>query len=94
MNTRIGILQSFLPKYHQFLKWNEFTIKPDKNSPKLTLCSENDEAYAEDTAQRSPVVRTKYGHVQGRLATMDNKLKPVFVFKGLPYATPPVGSNR
>lgn len=49
----------------------------------------------EDTLQRSPVVRTKYGHVQGRLVNFeDAKLEPVFVFKGLPYATPPVGSNR
>ena len=60
----------------------------------LTIIQAIEDEYTEDTLPRSPVVRTKYGHVQGRLAVMDNKLKPVFIFKGLPYATPPVGSNR
>ena len=48
---------------------------------------------------RSPVIRTKYGQVQGRVFTLDGdtgnrRLQPVHVFKGIPYATPPVGSNR
>ena len=51
----------------------------------------------EDKLPRSPVVRTKYGQVQGRLVNLganSNGLGPVYAFKGLPYATPPVGSNR
>ena len=44
---------------------------------------------------RSPVIQTKYGQVQGRILTFTGtRLQPVAVFKGIPYATPPVGSNR
>ena len=44
---------------------------------------------------RSPVIKTKYGQVQGRILTFKGtRLQPVAVFKGIPYATPPVGSNR
>ena len=44
---------------------------------------------------RSPVIQTKYGQVQGRVLTFPGtRLQPVGVFKGIPYATPPVGSNR
>ena len=48
----------------------------------------------EDHQPRSPGVHTKYGQVQGRLAKIDGAWRPVYVFKGIPYATPPVGSNR
>lgn len=59
---------------------------------KAFAISENSET---DSLPRSPVVRTKYGHVQGRLAAdFPPKLEPVFLFRGIPYATPPVGSNR
>ena len=44
---------------------------------------------------RSPVIQTKYGQVQGRILTFKGtRLQPVAAFKGIPYATPPVGSNR
>ncbi|XP_054282798.1 neuroligin-2-like isoform X2 [Macrosteles quadrilineatus] len=40
-------------------------------------------------------VRTKYGDVSGVIVTPDNRyLDAVEVFKGIPYATPPVGSLR
>ena len=49
-----------------------------------------------DRLPRTPVIHTKYGHVQGRVITHEGipGLQPVHVFKGIPYATPPVGSNR
>lgn len=40
-------------------------------------------------------VRTKYGDVSGVIVTPDNRyLDAVEVFKGVPYASPPVGSLR
>lgn len=49
--------------------------------------------------QRAPLtsrtVRTKYGDVSGIIVSPDSKhLEPVEVFKGIPYASPPVGSLR
>ncbi|XP_066959144.1 neuroligin-4, X-linked-like isoform X1 [Macrobrachium rosenbergii] len=45
---------------------------------------------------RSPrVVATKYGKLRGSIRPLPNKhLRPVEVFLGVPYATPPTGSNR
>lgn len=42
------------------------------------------------------IVETRYGKVQGMIYPMDHTkhLKPVEVFLGLPYATPPIRSNR
>ena len=42
------------------------------------------------------IVQTRYGKLQGLVLPMENQrhLKPVEVFLGIPYATPPVGSNR
>ncbi|GBP90516.1 Neuroligin 4-like [Eumeta japonica] len=44
----------------------------------------------------SRIVQTKYGKLQGIVLGMDEHryLRPVEVFLGVPYATPPVGSNR
>ncbi|CAI6362289.1 unnamed protein product [Macrosiphum euphorbiae] len=43
----------------------------------------------------SRVVRTKYGDVSGVIVTPDNRrLDAVEVFRGVPYASPPVGSLR
>ncbi|XP_022919101.2 neuroligin-4, Y-linked isoform X1 [Onthophagus taurus] len=55
--------------------------------------------YAETPEERvslnSRVVRTKYGDVSGVIVTLDSKhLEPVEVFRGIPYASPPVGSLR
>lgn len=49
--------------------------------------------------QRAPLtsrtVRTKYGDVSGVIVTLDSKhLQPVEVFRGIPYASPPLGSLR
>ncbi|XP_013181474.1 PREDICTED: neuroligin-4, Y-linked-like [Papilio xuthus] len=44
----------------------------------------------------SKIVQTKYGKLQGIILAMDEHryLSPLEVFLGVPYATPPVGSNR
>lgn len=44
----------------------------------------------------SRIVQTKYGKLQGIVLAMDEHryLSPLEVFLGVPYATPPVGSNR
>jgi len=42
------------------------------------------------------IVQTRYGKLQGLVLPMENQrhLKPVEVFLGIPYTSPPVGSNR
>ncbi|KAG8271304.1 hypothetical protein J6590_066224 [Homalodisca vitripennis] len=40
------------------------------------------------------IVHTKYGRLQGFLRPLPPPLKPLEVFLGVPYATPPVGVNR
>lgn len=43
----------------------------------------------------SRTVRTKYGDVSGVIVSLDSRhLEPVEVFRGVPYASPPVGSLR
>lgn len=43
----------------------------------------------------SRTVRTKYGDVSGVIVQLDSKhLEPVEVFRGIPYASPPLGSLR
>lgn len=43
----------------------------------------------------SRTVRTKYGDVSGVIVTLDSRhLEPVEVFRGIPYASPPMGSLR
>ncbi|CAG4989631.1 unnamed protein product [Colias eurytheme] len=43
----------------------------------------------------SRVVRTKYGDIRGFIVTPESRfLEPVEVFRGVPYASPPVGSLR
>ncbi|CAK1600376.1 unnamed protein product [Parnassius mnemosyne] len=44
----------------------------------------------------SKIIQTKYGKLQGIVLAMDEHryLSPLEVFLGVPYATPPVGSNR
>ncbi|KAK9869516.1 hypothetical protein WA026_003269 [Henosepilachna vigintioctopunctata] len=43
----------------------------------------------------SRTVRTKYGDVSGVIVTLDSKyLEPVEVFRGIPYASPPLGRLR
>lgn len=42
------------------------------------------------------IVHTRFGRLQGVVRPMnpDKNLKPVEAFLGVPYATPPVSSNR
>lgn len=42
------------------------------------------------------IVQTRYGRIQGLIMPMDQHrfLKPLEVFLGVPYATPPIRSNR
>ncbi|KAI4493263.1 hypothetical protein M0802_009551 [Mischocyttarus mexicanus] len=42
------------------------------------------------------IVQTRYGDVRGLIRSFENAkfLKPIDVYLGIPYATPPVGSNR
>ncbi|XP_049887755.1 neuroligin-4, Y-linked isoform X2 [Pectinophora gossypiella] len=43
----------------------------------------------------SRVVRTKYGDIRGFIVTPESRfLEPVEVFRGVPYASPPIGSLR
>lgn len=45
---------------------------------------------------RTRVIGTRYGKLQGIILPMDQHkyLKPVEAYLGVPYATPPTGSNR
>lgn len=42
----------------------------------------------------SRVVRTKYGELSGIILTLGRNLESVEVFRGIPYASPPIGSLR
>ena len=65
----------------------EASIKSEENS--------GNNGKSGSSLPRSPVIQTKYGQVQGRILTFKGtRLQPVAAFKGIPYATPPVGSNR
>ena len=45
---------------------------------------------------RTRIIGTRYGKLQGVILPMDQHkyLKPVEAYMGVPYATPPTGSNR
>lgn len=47
-----------------------------------------------EAALNSRVVRTKYGEISGVIVTLERNLEGVEVFRGVPYASPPVGSLR
>lgn len=59
---------------------------------------DNDPLSLNDQAQiTSRIVHTKYGAVTGTIVQLENfnrNLGPVEVFKGIPYASPPIGSLR
>lgn len=42
----------------------------------------------------SRIVTTKYGDLSGVIVTLDRNLESVEVFRGVPYASPPIGSLR
>jgi len=45
---------------------------------------------------RTPIISTRYGKIQGRVHSLPGQddLPRVEVYHGIPYATPPVSSNR
>ena len=49
-----------------------------------------------DSSSLTRIVQTRFGKIQGIIRTVGptKYLKPVEMFLGVPYATPPVGSNR
>ncbi|XP_072935521.1 neuroligin-4, Y-linked isoform X2 [Epargyreus clarus] len=66
--------------------------------PVLTTKFVKGDTTMEDKTQpliSSRVVRTKYGDIRGFIVTPESRyLEPVEVFRGVPYASPPVGSLR
>ncbi|KAJ6666155.1 hypothetical protein lerEdw1_001059, partial [Lerista edwardsae] len=56
------------------------------------LLVEGAAAQGQRTAQ--PEVVTKYGHLQGKLTSVEGVEQPVSVFLGIPFAKPPVGALR
>lgn len=60
--------------------------------------SSDDSSASNDQVQiSSRIVHTKYGAVSGTIMQLENlnrNLGPVEVFKGIPYASPPIGSLR
>lgn len=56
----------------------------------------DDNEPASDQAQMSSrVVHTKYGAVSGTIVHLEGRnLEPVEMFRGIPYASPPIGSLR
>lgn len=42
----------------------------------------------------SRIVKTKYGELSGVVVTLGKNLERVEVFRGVPYASPPIGSLR
>lgn len=63
-------------------------------SPTLSVGGNSDE---NDSVKKttSRVVHTKYGSVSGTIEHLDGRhLDPVEAFRGIPYASPPVGTLR
>lgn len=44
----------------------------------------------------SRIIQTRYGRLQGLIVPLDNYkfLRPIEAYLGVPYATPPIKSNR
>lgn len=61
---------------------------------KLTTCSTLD--LYKNARLGTRVVQTRYGHLQGLILPLDSYkfLRSVEAFLGVPYATPPIQSNR
>lgn len=56
-----------------------------------------DNAFMKNAKISTRIVQTRYGRLQGLIVPMDLQhryFKPIEVFLGVPYATPPVQSNR
>lgn len=61
---------------------------------KLTTCSTL-ELY-KNARLGTRIIQTRYGRLQGLILPLDSYkfLRPIEAFLGVPYATPPVQSNR
>lgn len=61
---------------------------------KLTTCSTTDIYKTARLGTR--IIQTHYGRLQGLVLPLDNYkfLRPIEAFLGVPYATPPIQSNR
>jgi hypothetical protein len=67
-------------------------------TPNSSGGDDNEAATPNDQAQMSSrIVHTKYGAVSGTIVQLENmnrNLGPVEVFKGIPYASPPIENLR
>lgn len=72
--------------YSNYEVYKKFYLNPNDPLPKSSV----------KFKISSRIVQTKYGKLQGFVLAMDEHryLSPLEVFLGVPYATPPVGSNR
>ncbi|XP_060809551.1 neuroligin-4, Y-linked-like [Amyelois transitella] len=72
--------------YSNYEDYKKFYLNPSSPIPKANV----------KFKISSRIVQTKYGKLQGIVLAMDEHryLSPLEVFLGVPYATPPVGSNR
>ncbi|XP_053601645.1 neuroligin-4, Y-linked-like isoform X2 [Plodia interpunctella] len=72
--------------YSNYEDYKKFYLNPSNPVPKSNV----------KFKISSRIVQTKYGKLQGIVLSMDEHryLSPLEVFLGVPYATPPVGSNR
>ncbi|CAG9814314.1 unnamed protein product [Phaedon cochleariae] len=62
----------------------------------IFLTARCDNSFLKNAKISPRIVQTRYGRMQGLLVPMDahRYLKPIEAFLGVPYATPPVQSNR
>lgn len=62
----------------------------------LLLFATCDNSFMRNGKISTRIVQTRYGRLQGIILPMDahRYLKPIEIFLGVPYATPPVQSNR
>ncbi|CAG9576275.1 unnamed protein product [Danaus chrysippus] len=72
--------------FSDFADYKRYYLNPEHQIPKSSV----------KFKISSRIVQTKYGKLQGIILAMDEHryLSPLEVFLGVPYATPPVGSNR
>ncbi|XP_013148448.1 PREDICTED: neuroligin-4, Y-linked-like [Papilio polytes] len=93
-------------KWKKIVKSLKWTLKLDyKDKAKLSILlvllfsvNSNGNSYSggRNSMLRTRVIGTRYGKLQGIILPMDQHkyLKPVEAYLGVPYATPPTGSNR
>lgn len=93
-------------KWKKIVKSFKWTLKLDfKDKAKLSILlvllfsvNSNGNSYSggRNSMLRTRVIGTRYGKLQGIILPMDQHkyLKPVEAYLGVPYATPPTGSNR